>query len=477
MCLRTSSIRPYQKWNWNGSEIVHDTDIPTTRTLTKGNKIIHKFPTDIRQFITIENNAVVKKVISKIIDALPRKEQESIYKNKKESFDLRVRKCQEYLACMEYARSNSKYDDWQFPEETIKLKGGDCEDMAFLLASLILTIGISDYCVRVAFGNVIEYDGDKSNSHEHCWVMYQNEQGVWEIIEPLLYVQPAKDEAPTYLATSTVFTPPRMSNTCHYVFNRSHLWSVRTYDSETGNDFQGYLLSKRKYFNKVDPGFATKIHNSIFQQALKGMSSSDLQKVMRTSLYIDANTLIYDPRDHFDFAYIDEGWERVRQRLSTKDLGDFAKAVHAVGDFYAHSFYGYFAVDAAGHIPVYNPAKPLDPVRLKYDFKGLGDLKGCKLSTCKPGTAKAEDLWNGKLISGQWWRFYAPIPNDIQDRPDFCTRRCIPDHDAVAVDSENFDPNKHKVCKSPFEYKIQFEARVKAAIDHISLIYQQWQHS
>ena len=54
------------------------------------------------------------------------------------------------------------------------------------------------YCVRVALGalNIVLPDG-RRQKHDHCWVMYLNESGVWEILEPLEAVapRPAKDRA------------------------------------------------------------------------------------------------------------------------------------------------------------------------------------------------------------------------------------------------------------------------------------------
>jgi hypothetical protein len=476
MCLQTSSIRPYQKWNWNGSEIVFDTSIPVSRQIIREKKTITKFPVDIREFITIENNAVIKHVINKIISVLPDAEQVKFYKNAIGNFDFRVRKCQEYLKNISYSDAKSNYDTWQFPEETLELKTGDCEDLAFMLASLIFSCGISDYCVRVALGKVINHASTGKNQHwEHAWVMYQNENGVWEIIEPLLFARQTKTKKTGTLPDALSPASFDIEYLPHYVFNRHHLWRVRTYDTVIRNSFKDYLTHDRNYFNKFNPGFAAQVHNTIFHEALKGMSWFDLQRVIATSLYIDVNTIAYDPRDHFDFAYVDKSWERINDRLATKSLEDFALAIHAIGDFYAHTYYGYFALDpVTNKIPVYNPANPIDPASLKYNFSTLGGLPGNKLSKCRPGVASAEELWTGKLISGQWYRWYASIPNDIQKNDDFCTRRCLPDHDAVAVDSEKFDPAKHKLFKTQTEYKKQFDARKQAATEHIKLVYKQW---
>ena len=50
---------------------------------------------------------------------------------------------------------------------------------------------------------------------------------------------------------------------------------------------------------------------------------------------MDVNVLGYDPRDHFDFAYVPEGWQRVQKRLASGSITDFSLAAHAIGDFYA----------------------------------------------------------------------------------------------------------------------------------------------
>ena len=62
------------------------------------------------------------------------------------------------------------------------LKKGDCEDSSFLLATLLLASGISDHCVRVVLGKVISADGVGG----HAWVVYQNENGVWCLLESTL---------------------------------------------------------------------------------------------------------------------------------------------------------------------------------------------------------------------------------------------------------------------------------------------------
>ena len=66
-------------------------------------------------------------------------------------------------------------DYWQFPHETLALKTGDCEDQAFLLASLIRATGVEAEEIFVALGTV--------NNQGHAWVIMRTQLG-WRILEP-----------------------------------------------------------------------------------------------------------------------------------------------------------------------------------------------------------------------------------------------------------------------------------------------------
>jgi hypothetical protein len=367
-----------------------------------------------------------------------------------------------YLKKFHYQYSRGSFDTWQYPEETIVLNSGDCEDFAFLLAVMMEACDISPYCLRVAFGKVIDHSAAKSTSWDHAWVMYQNESGSWQIIEPCQYVKYEKEKGagkPKRPDLKDVEYIP------HYVFNRDHLWRVRPVE-ENRMSFSDYV-DGRNYFNKFHPAFAASVHNSIFDEALKSVSWFTMQRIKAVSLYVDANTVGYDPRDHFDFAYIDESWQRVKNRLESGTLNDFALAAHSIADFYAHSFYGYFMLKN-GSLAVYDPANPQPASsQIQYNFSALGDLPGCNSNV-----SDASTYWtsSGKIISGQWYRWFAAIPNELQNNADFPKRRCLPDHDAVAVDSPTFNGAKHKLF-SPQDYAAQFDARRKAAIAHIKQEY------
>src|SRR5207302_1285057 len=80
--------------------------------------------------------------------------------------------------------------------------------------------------------------------------------------------------------------------------------------------------------------------------------------------YLDVNLATYDPRDHFDNGYIDEGWATVTSNLNkfraTKtDWTSFGAAGHGIADFYAHSSYAHFTPLLNGSIPPYDPRQPL----------------------------------------------------------------------------------------------------------------------
>jgi hypothetical protein len=466
MCLQHSAVRPYQKWNWAGNEIVQNTALKLNRIVLRKGTRISKYEIDIREFISIENNAVIGKLLKSLVHKLPPDEQARFVNTDFGNRDFRVRCCQEYLKHFTYSRARGSYDTWQYPEETIVLKSGDCEDFAFLLAAMIEGCGISPYCLRVALGTVTDYTSRKPSSWDHAWVAYQNEYGAWQIIEPVQYVK--HDKTGAARAASSARQLQDVEYVPHYVFNRSHLWRVRSNDPVIRKDFQTYV-AERDYFRKFHPSFAAAVHNDIFDQALGNLSWFTRQRIKAVSLYVDVNTATYDPRDHFDFAYIDQSWALVQKRLSSGTLTDFALATHGIADFYAHTLYGYFMLDpVTGTLPVYDPAHPTpDASKLVYDFSGLGPLPGC---TSDVNTAAQYWTAQKQIISGQWYRWYASIPNSLQKSADFPMRRCLPDHDALAVDSPTH-ATSHKLFKTKDEFQTQFAARRAVAIAHIKAAY------
>ncbi|MBZ5497445.1 MAG: hypothetical protein LAP85_13675 [Acidobacteriia bacterium] len=469
--MQTSHVRPYQKWNWAGDEIVHDTVIPASRTLPGGKR--KHYPIDLREFLSIEDNAVVRKHLEMLIDELPGPARAGFFSRESGTFDLRLAKVAAYMSRFHYRWSPRRFDQWLFPEETLALGGGDCEDLAFLLAALLEASGISPYCLRVALGTVVNHTGpQKTERWDHAWVIYQNEGGAWELLEPVALVHEGRRAHPSRPARPIRLRQkhPDVEYVPHFVFNRNHVWRLHAAESAAARTLTDYVGTRkdREFWQSYKPRFAAKVHWSIFDEALAGMPDDDLERVKRASLWVDTDVLRYDPRDHFDFAYIDAAWDRVRRRLATGDLTDFALAAHAIGDFYAHSFYADFApAQGDGSIEPFDPMHPPPPDQLVYDFQSFIPLPGCQST---PGQAAAH--WKGSLISGQWWRWFTTFPDDLETSPDFSWHRCLPDHDMVAVDGPNPKPEQRHYAGN--EYLRQFNLRRNAAIEHIRSVYASW---
>jgi hypothetical protein len=78
-------------------------------------------------------------------------------------------------------------DYWQFPTETLQRRSGDCEDFAFLAASLLRAKGYSN--ARVIYGSVtfgldqyLRGLGVTPSSQGHMWVEY-SDWGGWRVLE------------------------------------------------------------------------------------------------------------------------------------------------------------------------------------------------------------------------------------------------------------------------------------------------------
>jgi hypothetical protein len=161
---------------------------------------------------------------------------------------------------------------------------------------------------------------------------------------------------------------------------------------------------------------------------------------------------------------------RVQQRLANGCLADFALATHAIADFYAHSLYGYFAgVRPDGTLPPFDPDTGLSG-SIQPDYQFLKD------EPRPDNTDDAETFvqrWRGKIISGQWWRWYTTYPKAL--RHELAAHRCLPDHDRLAVDSPNLDPERgHALYPIAADYENQFKLRRAAAVEHIQKVYAAW---
>ena len=494
MCLQTSSVKPWDSWNWSGDEIVHEPIIRASR-LVPGTK--KRYAIDIREFLTTTNNAVVGRALGQLISGLPAQDQALFRSHAAGSFDFRADEVARFVGKLRYKSSPNRTarcpDAWLFPDETLAQGYGDCEDLAFVLAALLMASGVSPYCVRVALGTLhIALPRGKVQKHDHCWVMYQNEGGVWEILEPLRVAASGISKASKPKRLEAV---PATEYIPHYVFNTDHLWYVRSPSLRPGCGLQAYLMD-RSFWKKFDPRFAASVHDTIFDQALGDLvPPAALARIKRKSLWLDANIATYDPRDHFDNGYIAQAWQGVEDRLvafknDSSDWESFGAAAHSIGDFYAHSSYVHFApVEPDDSVLPYKPGMSLDPPPAYTDpplslTSGLFSVN----DNLWDGTRQAgADHWAGQLISGRYaqkydpratfWEGFTSIPISLAKAVDFKYRGALPHHDEIAVDEATMS-NRHRLYSSTSSgaadrqaYANQFRWRFNAAVQHIRQAY------
>lgn len=483
MCLSSSNIRAAAQWNWEGDTIVYEPIILAWRKVPGTDK---RYDMDIREFISNKDNSVIRKVVGEISSGLAEDERSLFLSRGPHSFDLRMRAVTAYISKdIAYEPGSRKFDHWMFPEETLKKGSGDCEDRAFLLASLLLASGVSSYVVRVVLGKI--YNQKTKKSRDHVWVMYKNESGVWMLIEPLLYTERAKKHS-TMIAKKRVAVPEETFEYIPYfVFNDTHLWQVK--NNTIDISFRDYLDSRR-FWKKFDPEFAAGVHNHIFDKALPELNWAELLYVKGVSLAMDINPAIYDPRDHFDNGYITEGWERVNRWIGEGSLDGLAKAAHAAADFYAHSSYGFFAKkNASGKLLTYDPenpdacfAHPPDYGQGGFDLHNFSANESrCDESLCE----EAIQYWTArKIISGRFGqpgdqeqgffeKVFITIPYALRKAPDFDKRTCLPHHNEIAVD-DGKKPKDHKLYQDQARFNEEFRLRREAAVAHIRKLYDKW---
>lgn len=485
MCLSASNIKARAQWNWEGDTIIHDPIINAWRKVP-GSK--DRYDIDIREFISGKDNAVIRRVIGQIAEGLPGNDRNIFLSRKQQSFDLRLRAITSYIldhisyeAGGIHARS---FDYWLFPEETLKKGSGDCEDRAFLLASLLLASGISSYSIRVALGKI--YNQKTRTSYDHVWVMYKNESGIWMLIEPLLYTKRATAHTKKLVGKKAAVPAETVEYIPYYVFNDTHLWKLKNNTVE--ETFEKYIRA-RDFWEKFNPEFAAGVHNHLFDEALTDLSASDLLYVKAISLAMDVNPAIYDPRDHFDNGYIEEGWDLVKCRLEEGTLSGLARAAHAAADFYAHTSYEFFAKKANGNLVIYDRensdacfANLPDYTQGGFDLINFSANK----SKCDDAShAEATGYWTGrKILSGRFGqpgdqaqgfleKVFISIPYALRSAPDFGNRTCLPHHNEIAVDDEK-KPDYHKLYQDQTRFAEAFRLRKAAAVTHIKTIHQEW---
>ncbi|MDD4653154.1 MAG: transglutaminase-like domain-containing protein [Methanothrix sp.] len=222
-------------YNWSGDVILRDTVMWDKRAVL-GNTNVY-IPTDIRQWLSSTESEVIIRALQEL--CLPTAREAG-------TFDLRAWTVWDYVArCVKYVTDKQfcgLEDFWLFPEETLMLHKGDCEDSSFLLATFLLASGISEHCVRVILGKVSSPDGE----YGHAWVVYQNEAGVWCLLESTL------DTVPAQLTPADPLSQPGNQYVYQpqFCMNATHLWSMTPVKTQMAD----YLkLRSRSKKSKVIP--------------------------------------------------------------------------------------------------------------------------------------------------------------------------------------------------------------------------------
>ncbi|MGZ5006863.1 MAG: transglutaminase-like domain-containing protein [Methylobacter sp.] len=512
MCLNQSTIVGLNTYNWDGDKIYFDPIVPSNRAVVgKFSKVTYKL--DIREFLTGDNNAVIRKTVEEDIKrfALSICADIGLFtKRGKGGFDYRVSIISQYVGHNIRYRTRKNNDPWRFPEETLMIKEGDCEDIAFLLASLLFSAGVSPYNIRVALGQIKTTIAGNINSFDHAWVMYKRESGKWMVLEPLDLSEKKKSK-------STAILLPNES-VCIYeykpdfLFNWQHLWVVDN-DANKRNQTLEDVVSNA--WDRMNPTFAGHIHNNIVHSALFDLPDNqrwiinELDKRFTHIVPFLDNTIVddpdwpssYHPYDHFDSGFIEDGWRRVTERLNkvkanNNPIGNFAWAAHGIADFYSHSSYVHFAklikpeMDG-GYAELYDPSNPSVGFATMPEYgSGLFDFNKFSINTALYTKIKkdAATLYKGQIISGRYaqkpdsrssgvFEQLAEVPKDVCGRADYYEHGALPHHDEIAVDDPDMG-GSHSLYKkeeqgkkiSPIDiqyYANQYRWRYFSAIQHI----------
>ncbi len=527
MCLSPTNVHGLSGWNWDGDYIVPVPIVPSSRPVV-GEPNKGQYEIDVREFLVSDRNALIQKTLREKVEGyirtLPGGDIQLFRSRLEKSFDYRAHVIASYVADTIKYEYRAGRDPWQFPDETLFLKKGDCEDRAFLIASLLMGAGISPYNIRVALGKARLKRADGSSAeYDHMWVMYKNEDGKWTLLEPLNSARKIegsisrwkiKQELKKFYALESMTT---MEYRPYFLFNDSHLWAVRQHQKDY--DFQK-IISLRQKWNKFNPKFLGEVHRDILRVALAGVDDHVMQALERYfsravfgivgPIVDDIDRRKYNPLDHFDNAFIKEGWEQVASNVNSfkkdnmQNLENFALAAHALADFYAHSSYAHFAKLVRGSKKQYDYVElcdyqyPAYENSLDYTSKYEFDVTGARFSINqkywdekKHPRTEIADHWGGDIISGRYAQIgdtqsglinlltegAAKIPQQYYDRKDFPFHAGVPHHNEIAVDSDQ-KPGEHKLYKdgdfdrtNRTSYKNQFRWRKNTAIRHIRKIF------
>lgn len=490
MCFANSRVNGLRRWNWDGERIIHDSIVPSSRPVVM--QQTGGYDIDVREFLVSKDNAIMRRTlegdIRKFIEKLDGASWELFLSRQPGSFDLRAYVITEFVSKKVEYRLTEGLDPWQFPDETLSLLSGDCEDRALLIASMLLASGISSFNVRVALGKFRAWFGEKHEDIDHVWVMYKDEAGKWQVIEPAAHV--ARSNKKSKKVGKKKNMPDSAEYIPFFIFNDVHLWTMQNHTLYEGKD----ALRLKRNWSKLDPSFAGWVHKTILNEALTpdvcpdwvlaSLNRHFTSVLWKRSLTVDDVDLPggYDPRDHFDNGYIEESWKQVAIRLGQfriagiRNLDLFHRAAHAIGDFYAHSSYGEFGTVKNGKLALYDPNNTAAslPQPPNYGPGSNFDIASGKFTTndalWKGSHEEAAALWKGKLISGRYAQkddsknvveAITSIPASLKAGKGFSLRGALPHHNEIAVDEDKGSNILYDHTKFATQYKLRKDAAVR----------------
>jgi hypothetical protein len=215
-------------FHWAGDVIFRDTRLSRKRYVIGSPQ--SPVTTDIREWLRFQQDQVLLETLREIPDLPTNRAWGAFDRRALLVWDFVARRVQ-----YNFDKDRQGYNDfWLFPDETLSLGCGDCEDSAILLGALLVASGISPYCVRVVLGRL--YDAHGTLLGGHAWPVYQDEGGVWRLLEATL------DAVPGFLPSAAALTRPGWGGPSagrgprgHWYwpelcFNDAHLWWIRPPD-------------------------------------------------------------------------------------------------------------------------------------------------------------------------------------------------------------------------------------------------------
>lgn len=97
-----------------------------------------------------------------------------------------------------------KEENWKYAYETLKLKTGDCEDGAILIANILVNSGVSYWKIRLNKG-FVKYNNQKTY---HCFLTYLAEKdNVWYMIDWCYFPNESRDLKLSWKNAEKYFEP------------------------------------------------------------------------------------------------------------------------------------------------------------------------------------------------------------------------------------------------------------------------------